>query len=54
MAAALPRRRHRIARRHRRFVYRVDEVERISYPLGGGWAITHRNLVLRRHLVRLK
>jgi hypothetical protein len=32
----------------------VGRVERISYPLGDGWEITHRNLVVDGHLVRLE
>ncbi|MEU7785514.1 DUF5994 family protein [Amycolatopsis sp. NPDC049159] len=32
----------------------VGQVERISYPLGDGWEITHRKLVVDGHLVRLE
>ncbi|WIV59234.1 DUF5994 family protein [Amycolatopsis nalaikhensis] len=33
---------------------RVGEVERISYPLGDGWEIAHRKLVVDGRLVRLE
>ncbi|HEY3480706.1 MAG TPA: DUF5994 family protein [Streptomyces sp.] len=33
---------------------RVGEVERISYPLGDGWEIAHRKLVVEGRLVRLE
>jgi hypothetical protein len=32
----------------------VGQVERISYPLGDGWEITHRKLVVDGRLVRLE
>ncbi|WP_206797661.1 DUF5994 family protein [Amycolatopsis sp. MtRt-6] len=33
---------------------RVGEVERISYPLGDGWEIAHRKLVVDGRVVRLE
>lgn len=33
---------------------RVGEAERISYPLGDGWKIAHRKLVVDGRLVRLE
>jgi hypothetical protein len=32
----------------------VGQVERISYPLGDGWEVTHRKLVVDGRLVRLE
>ncbi|VVJ21817.1 Uncharacterised protein [Amycolatopsis camponoti] len=32
----------------------VGQVERIGYPLGDGWELTHRKLVVDGHLVRLE